>query len=101
MLSGGTGTVRHMAPVVYNNEKYDLTVDVYSLGLIIYYLYTNEKPFRDYSIETIKLFFNTDLILSTEKSAQKILKVLLINVSINKPRDDIRVINYLMPGNNI
>ena len=78
MLSGGTGTVRYMAPEVYNNEKYDLTVDVYSLGLIIYYLYTNEKPFRDYSIETIKTYFSTpDLILSTEKIRSKDIKSII------------------------
>ena len=65
LLSGETGTIRYMAPEVFNNEIYNLKVDVYSLGLLIYYIYANEKPFNEYSIESMKTYFHqSDLMLS-------------------------------------
>lgn len=44
--SGGTiiGTVNFMAPEVYNNQPYDKTADLYSLGMVLYWL-MNEKRF--------------------------------------------------------
>ncbi len=42
--SGGTkiGTYKYMAPEVYNNRPYNHTADIYSLGLVLYWL-LNEK----------------------------------------------------------
>ena len=42
--SGGTktGTFRYMAPEVYNNQPYGFSVDIYSLGIVLYWL-LNEK----------------------------------------------------------
>jgi len=83
-LTGETGTVRYMAPEVYKNEPYDLKVDVYSLGLIMYYLATREKPFIDYTTETIGVYFRTaDLFFSTRKVKEKNLRS-LINHCIEK-----------------
>ena len=40
------GTMNYMAPEVYKGEKYDLTVDLYSLGLVLYrFLNNNRMPF--------------------------------------------------------
>ena len=41
---GGTkiGTYRYMAPEVYNNQPYNSTADIYSLGLVLYWM-LNEK----------------------------------------------------------
>ena len=41
---GGTkiGTYKYMAPEVYNNQPYGTTADIYSLGLVLYWL-LNEK----------------------------------------------------------
>tara|TARA_S200000501_G_scaffold345085_1_gene357433 strand:- start:35 stop:988 length:954 start_codon:yes stop_codon:yes gene_type:complete len=83
-LTGETGTVRYMAPEVYKKEPYDLNVDVYSLGLIIYYLSAREKPFIHYNTETIGVYFKTpDLLFSTQKVKQKNLRT-LINHCIEK-----------------
>lgn len=42
--TGGTkvGTYKYMAPEVYNNQPYNLASDIYSLGLVLYWL-LNEK----------------------------------------------------------
>lgn len=34
-----------MAPEVLRGDKYDMKVDVFSLGLILYYMLTGKKPF--------------------------------------------------------
>lgn len=40
------GTVSYMAPEVYNGGKYDYTVDIYSLGLMLYQLLNQDRlPF--------------------------------------------------------
>lgn len=40
------GTYTYMAPEIYKGERYDATVDIYSLGLVLYrYLNKNRLPF--------------------------------------------------------
>jgi len=46
--SGGTmiGTPKFMAPEVYNNQPYNKTADIYSLGLVLYWLLNERRqPF--------------------------------------------------------
>lgn len=46
--SGGTkiGTYKYMAPEVYNNQPYNLTADIYSLGLVLYWILNERRsPF--------------------------------------------------------
>lgn len=43
-----TGTYEYMAPEVYNNRPYHLSADIYSLGLVLYWLLNERKgPFLD------------------------------------------------------
>lgn len=47
------GNCQFMAPEVYNGKKYDTTVDIYSLGLLLYfYLNNRNMPFMDRSMLT-------------------------------------------------
>ena len=42
-----TGTPRFMAPEVYGNRSYNHTVDIYSLGLVLYWLLNEQRtPFQ-------------------------------------------------------
>lgn len=46
--TGGTkiGTYRYMAPEVYNNKPYGMSADIYSLGLVLYWLLNERRmPF--------------------------------------------------------
>ena len=46
--SGGTkiGTYKYMAPEVYNNQPYNLTADIYSLGLVLHWMLNERRsPF--------------------------------------------------------
>lgn len=47
-LSGGAGSIRYMAPEVELREPYDLSVDVYSYGVLLYELAGLQKPFDGY-----------------------------------------------------
>lgn len=57
-LTGETGTKRYMAPEVYNNLPYSYSVDVYSLGLIMYEMFANEQPFEKMTSTEIAFYFN-------------------------------------------
>ena len=48
-MTGCTGTLRYMAPECALNQPYNEKVDIYSYGMVIYELLTNNSPFRGYS----------------------------------------------------
>jgi serine/threonine protein kinase len=47
-MSGCAGTLRYMAPEIFiNNENYDLKIDIYSLSLNFWYIYTGILPYEE------------------------------------------------------
>ena len=51
LLSRIVGTMNFMAPeILFKNDKFDLKCDLWSLGIIIYYLYFGINPFEEYEI---------------------------------------------------
>jgi serine/threonine protein kinase len=45
-MTGKTGSMRYMAPEVFlDNPQYDEKVDIYSTGLIMWYMTLGERPF--------------------------------------------------------
>jgi len=50
-MTGKTGTMRYMAPELLCEEKYDESVDIYALGLIVFYMFTKSPPFSGYNRE--------------------------------------------------
>jgi len=101
MMTGNTGTLRYMAPEVYKGEKYDLKVDVYGLGLIMYYVITNEEPFTGNTMESMKIFFDmNDMIFSTRKVSNKELRK-IVNNCIKKNAEERYTIDdlYIMWSN--
>ena len=56
---GITGTPRYMAPEVYSNQKYNATADIYSLGLVLYWLLNERRtPFQP--LPPAKLSYSID-----------------------------------------
>lgn len=43
-MTGSIGTIQYMAPEVYFGGKYDQTVDIYSLGIVLYIYLNDELP---------------------------------------------------------
>ena len=48
-LTGNTGSLRYMAPEVANDEAYDLSVDIYSFGIIFWQICSLTTPFAGYN----------------------------------------------------
>ena len=46
-MTGNTGTIRYMAPEVKRFLPYDERVDIYSFGLLMWYMATAKLPFGD------------------------------------------------------
>ena len=45
-MTGKTGSMRYMAPEVFlDDPQYDEKVDIYSVGLIMWYMTLGERPF--------------------------------------------------------
>lgn len=58
------GTPLYMAPEVYKREKYDNTVDIYSLGMVMYKLLNNNRlPFMPPYPEEIKYVDNEEALI--------------------------------------
>lgn len=55
--TGETGTYIWMSPEVLKHEEYNYKADIYCLGLILYFIWTEKKPFQDYNMNTIQLMF--------------------------------------------
>jgi len=49
LLTGMTGTLRYMAPEVFKEEPYTFSADVYSFGIVMWYVYALRVPFSGYS----------------------------------------------------
>jgi len=49
LLTGRTGTLRYMAPEVFREEPYGPPADVYSFGIVLWYLHALRVPFSGYS----------------------------------------------------
>ena len=83
-MSGETGSIRYMAPEVFLGQHYNLKADVYSLGLVIYYIYTGIKPFNEYTTATIGTYFNSpEFIFSTKKIKDKKIRY-IVNMCIQR-----------------
>ena len=45
MLTTNCGTPIYMAPEIWRGEDYDSKVDIWSLGVVMYYLLSGSHPF--------------------------------------------------------
>ena len=81
-LSRIVGTMNFMAPeILFKNDKFDLKCDLWSLGIIIYYLYFGVNPFGEYEIayyHNIKNEGQEDFDFSNNKDFDDLIRKLLI-----------------------
>lgn len=55
--TGETGTYVWMSPEVLKHEPYNYKSDMYSIGLILYYIWTERVPFKEDDMNTVQLMF--------------------------------------------
>lgn len=96
-MTGNTGNYRYMSPEVYLNKNYNLKADIYSLGLIIYYIITDDPPFFNFSLENLEEYFkNNDtfnLYLINDKNIKLLLTKCLSKNSENRCDIDYLIFN--------
>lgn len=49
-MTGGVGSLRYMAPEVVRHEQYNEKADIYSTGLILYFMSSGRDPFYEHGI---------------------------------------------------
>ncbi|KAL6066019.1 Serine/threonine-protein kinase drkD [Balamuthia mandrillaris] len=54
---GATGSPLYMAPEVLADKPYDEKADVYSFGIVLWELVTQQKPFKEEAFETLEDIF--------------------------------------------
>lgn len=90
------GTYVYMAPDVYKGEDYDLTVDIYSLGIVLYkFLNNNRAPFLPLYPQPLKYSDSEQAIImrmSGKKipypcNASKMLAEIVLKACAYNPRD--------------
>ena len=53
-MTGDTGTMRYMAPEVLKKKPYNLTADVYSFGIVLYFMQEGSPAFGDVTPESLQ-----------------------------------------------
>jgi serine/threonine protein kinase len=62
-LTGGTGSLRYMAPEVYLNAGYNEKADVYSFGILLWEMVSLQRPFEYHTPKTMQ----SEVIMGTER----------------------------------
>tara|TARA_Y100000389_G_scaffold64649_2_gene60721 strand:+ start:3539 stop:4582 length:1044 start_codon:yes stop_codon:yes gene_type:complete len=78
IMTGGTGTLRYLSPEVYHNKKYDLKSDIYSLGWVLYFIFSNKIPFSNFNISSM------NSCLMNKDYTNKVVKEHLNNIPDNR-----------------
>ena len=65
------GTVSYMSPEQASGEKVDQRTDIFSLGVVVYEIVTNERPFKGKTIiDTLHAILNQEPLSATQSNPQ-------------------------------
>jgi serine/threonine protein kinase len=97
--SGEKGTYMWMSPEVLAHEKYDWSSDIYSLGLILFYIWTQRKPFSDQHMNTVQIMyakFQNKLVINStgNKRVDYIVKMCIMHNPKDRPTTEY-ILKYL------
>jgi serine/threonine protein kinase len=89
-----TGTPRWMAPEVFRGEKYNISSDIYSLGMIIYYITSEKIPFKNFTLDEFDDYMsrNEEHVFKAPSRYRYIVDKCIQNNAILRP--DIKSIYY-------
>ncbi|MCS7229159.1 MAG: protein kinase [Candidatus Kryptonium sp.] len=93
------GTLLYIAPEILRGDKFDHRADIYSLGILFFYLLTEKLPFdtSDDPVKIIKWHFSTKQIYSPDlpEEIQKLLNSMLAPYPSQRPQNLLQVIQTL------
>ena len=104
-MTRGVGTFAYMSPEMLNEEKYDYKTDVYSFGILVYYMFTGKLPKQNLKDKMNGIPINlpnpSD---SISKFCIELIKKCLSFDPLKRPSfddiiNDIRKNNYLLASN--
>ena len=87
----GAGTLSFMAPEVFSGKRYNHTVDLYSLGMVMYWLLNDRKcPFQDgrrSQEEANGIRFSGVVSIPAPRNGSEALKCLVLKACAHEPGD--------------
>jgi len=95
-MTGETGTYRYMAPEVLKHQDYSCKVDIWSFGMILYYMFV-DIPYREYKVDIIVEDIVTNNIILDVHNLSQALKIIFENcVKYNEKLrwDSLILVNY-------
>lgn len=95
-MTGETGTYRYMAPEVLKHENYSCKVDIWSFGMILYYMFV-DVPYRGLTVEYIINDIATNKLNLNDRYLSSSLKLVFTNCVKYDPKlrwDSLILVNY-------
>ena len=95
-MTGETGTYRYMAPEVLKHEDYSCKVDIWSFGMILYFIFV-DIPYRGLTVEYIINDIATNKLSLNTKNLSHSLKLVFANCVKYDPKlrwDSLILVNY-------
>ena len=90
------GTVEYMAPEIIDNENYDFSVDIWSLGILLYEMLFGYSPFRGTSLNDIVINIKEgNLIFDNRKNISFECKDLIKKLLIHNPEKRLKIKDVL------
>ena len=91
------GTVEYMAPEIVGSENYDYSVDIWSLGILLYELLYGHSPFKASNTKNVILNIKTHELTYDDKNKQisKSCKDLIQKLLVSNPQKRLKIKDIL------
>ena len=91
------GTVEYMAPEIVGSENYDYSVDIWSLGILLYELLYGHSPFKASNTKNVILNIKTHELIYDDKNKKisKACKDLIQKLLVSNPQKRLKIKDIL------
>ena len=89
------GTVEYMAPEIVGSENYDYSVDIWSLGILLYELLFGHSPFKANTTKNVILNIKTHELTYDDKKISNSCKDLIQKLLVSNPQKRLKIKDIL------